>query len=194
MKKLTNMGTQNTSFRNTDLSLKKKIDKNVNISGIKKNFSYDINDSLRKIDQSEIDYSDPQEIKKRVRKLSQDILDSNRMHLKMSKSRKKTDIDNVLLDNIDLSSVMSQQDENGQKVIKLNTSIKSGNHKDFLVKVNMIGDLNSGKSSFVNIITESKPHSKNKNEAKKGIKGVNSILSKKEYLYKIFFLILIKVK
>ena len=47
------------------------------------------------------------------------------MHLKVSKSRKKTDIDNVLLDNIDLSSVMSQQDENGQKVIKLNTSIKS---------------------------------------------------------------------
>lgn len=178
LQKTSNFGTRNTSFRNTDISMRKNFDQNVNISGIKKNFSYDITnrtmDTLKPFNQS-----DEKDIKRRVRKLSQEILDMNRKDIKETLKRKKSDADAKDLENIDLSSNLSS-DLKVQKLIKLNSSFKSNNHRDFLVKINMIGDLNSGKTEFVSIVTDSKQPSRNKTEAKKGIQGKNQRLSKKE--------------
>jgi hypothetical protein len=178
LKKTSNLGTRNTSFRNTDLSMRRKIDKNVNISGIKKNFSYDITREV-KTEHLEVGLSDEKEKRRRVRKLSQEILELNRMEVKESLKTKKSDFDARGLRNIDLSSNISK-DELSQKLIRVNSSFKSNNHKDFLVKINMIGDLKSGKTEFVSIVTDSKQPSRNKKEAKKGMQGMNQKLNKKE--------------
>jgi hypothetical protein len=160
--------------------MRMKFDKNVNISGIKKNFSYDLNKKVQNKDLLDVDDEDEVTIKKRVRKLSQDILDSNRLDAKMFSDRKHSEINIKNLDQIDLSSTISSSGEKKQKTIQVNSSFKSNNHKDFLVKINMIGDLNSGKSEFVSIVTESVKPSTNKQMAKKASQRVNQKLTKKE--------------
>jgi hypothetical protein len=176
--KISNLGTQNSSFRNTDISMRKNFDKNVNISGIKKNFSYDLNKKFKDKDTLKVDYVDEGIIKKRVRKLSQEILELNRKDNKNFQKR-LSDFKRENEDNVDLSSIISSSGEK-QKTIQINSSFKSNNHKDFLVKINMIGDLNAGKSEFVNIVTESQKPSKNKKMAKKACKRMNKKLTKKE--------------
>lgn len=151
------------------------------ISGIKKNHSYELGHQTNTDnDFLDIDFENEILVKQRVRKLSQDILEQNRVNAlnynqKMLLQSKK----NMAISETQNCKLLSGGDKK-QKIIKMQNSFRSNNHKDFLVKINMIGDLRAGKSEFVGIVTDSKKPSTSKKKAKESLKKLERNLTKKE--------------
>lgn len=160
---------------------------------IKKNFSQDIFDKIKKKESNfgsakniifvnktpEINpHEEIEDDKTRIEKITQQILISNREDMKQYESLITPELIRPIKC-IDLNTHYSSEDEQTQKQNIMKESFKScSSHKNFLVKVNMIGNPGAGKTEFVNIITNNKKSKQNINQAKKAMKFSNKILKK----------------
>lgn len=153
---------------------------------IKKNFSQDIFD---KIKQKENKFSSAKNMitlsnnttiinsneevednKTKLKRISEQILNSNREDMKPYESLITPEIIRPIKC-IDLNIHDSSEEEQTQKLNKMKDSFRScSSHKNFLVKVNMIGNIGAGKTEFVNIITNNKKPKQNIKQAKKAMK------------------------
>ena len=113
-------------------------------------------------------YENEEKRKKRLRKLSASILEENRVYIKEMKRRNNSESKNIADDQADSTSDRSDDNLKVQRTINIDMTLSSKSQRDYLIKINTIGDLKVGKSSFVSIISGSQKSIKDRFQAKKG--------------------------
>ena len=113
-------------------------------------------------------YENEENRQNRLRKLSASILEENRVYIKEMKRRKNSGSRNENDDHADSTSDVSDDNLKVQRTIKVNKSFSSKSQRDYLIKINTIGDLKVGKSCFVNIVSGNQKSIKDRFQAKEG--------------------------
>ena len=167
-------------FSSNNLNARKNKLKNRKISSSKHIYSIDNtpvlsnlqkNENSKKESKKRIVEMDEEDNKKKAELISEQIIQMNREHMKDYIGEYTPEIIRpIKCINLKIQD-SDEESEQRQKTLKMKESFRSGSsHKNFLVKINMIGDTNAGKTEFVNIITNKKESKTNTKQAKKALK------------------------